>query len=299
MNASGCCRDDAARQLGLLLLEHFHELLGILHERISAARAAHEILLALIRDGDRSGTAGDDALGLLGSPRERFAVLVARHLEGVGEEPLPAVLLLHLEGEANANSSLLLKEGSGKVETIKLAKADLPNPLTKAEIFAQNLKIKIGQPLPDFALKTLAGATSSMTKQRKTGRRALINIWATWCVPCANEMPELEKMRPLLAARGVDLIGLNVDAEKNADVKGYVAKKGVTYPILVGGVAAIEQVYATEELSVPLTILVDEKGIVRDLIPGWSAETRRKFAEMTGGETVKTAKSAVSGKANE
>ena len=117
----------------------------------------------------------------------------------------------------------------------------------------------------------------------------MINIWATWCVPCAKEMPELERMRGKLAARGVDLIGINVDTEKGVNIKSYVAGKRVTYPILVGGVTAIENIYATDELSVPLTILVDEKGIVTDLIPGWSAETQKKFAVLIGEQMTKSA----------
>lgn len=58
--------------------------------------------------------------------------------------------------------------------------------------------------------------------------------------------------------------------------------------LFVVGVPAIEQIYATDELSVPLTILIDDKGIVTDLIPGWSAETQRKFNLLTGGETIKS-----------
>lgn len=193
------------------------------------------------------------------------------------------------EGAMATGSTLVLKQGKGKIETVNPAKANLPNPLTKAEIFAQGLKIKIGEPLPDFAVKTMNGAASSMRKSFKAGRQTLINIWATWCVPCAKEMPELERMRGKLAARGVDLIGINVDTEKGVNIKSYVAGKRVTYPILVGGVTAIENIYATDELSVPLTILVDEKGIVTDLIPGWSAETQKKFAVLIGEQMTKSA----------
>ena len=200
--------------------------------------------------------------------------------------------------DAVAGATLLLKKGSGKADRVSVGKTSLPNPLTKAEIFAQSLKIKIGSPLPDFAVKTMNGAGSSMRKQFKPGRNTLINIWATWCVPCAKEMPELQRMRVPLAARGVDLIGVNVDTEKGANVKGYIAGKRVTYPNLIGGVAAIEQIYATDELSVPLTILVDERGIVTDLIPGWSAETQRKFNLLVGGETVETSNAAMPTKAN-
>jgi thiol-disulfide isomerase/thioredoxin len=189
---------------------------------------------------------------------------------------------------ATAGSTLLLKKGSGKAQLLALGKASLPNSLTKAEIFAQSLKIKVGSPLPDLAVKTMNGAASSVRKQFKPGRSTLINVWATWCVPCAKEMPELQRMRLPLAARGVDLIGINVDTEKGANIKGYIAAKRVTYPNLIGSVAAIEQIYATDELSVPLTILVDDKGIVVELIPGWSAETQRKFNLLVGGEAVKS-----------
>jgi thiol-disulfide isomerase/thioredoxin len=175
-----------------------------------------------------------------------------------------------------------LKEGTAKAQAVSPGKAKLPNPLTKAEIFAMGLKIKVGRPLPDFALKTMAGAGSTVLKQLKAGRSTLINIWATWCIPCAKEMPELEKLRKPLAARGIDLIGVNVDTETGVNIRKYVTERRVTYPILIGGVPAIENLYATEELSVPLSILVDDKGIVKDLIPGWSAETQRKFAAMVG-----------------
>jgi thiol-disulfide isomerase/thioredoxin len=200
--------------------------------------------------------------------------------------------------DAASGSTLLLKKGSGKANNIAVGKANLPNPLTKTEIFALGLKIEIGKPLPDFAVKTMDGAASSVKKQFKPGRNTLINIWATWCVPCAKEMPELERMRPQFATRGVDLIGINVDTERGANIKGYLANKRVTYPILIGGVAAIENIYATDELSVPLTILVDDKGIVKELIPGWSQETQRKFNLLVGGETVKSNTATVPTKAN-
>jgi thiol-disulfide isomerase/thioredoxin len=202
------------------------------------------------------------------------------------------------EADGASGSTLLLKAGTGKAQMLTVGKTSLPNPLTKTEIFARGLKVEIGKPLPDFAVKTMNGAASSMQKQLKPGRNTLINIWATWCVPCAKEMPELEKMRPLLAARGIDVVGINVDVEKNANIKRYVAQKRVTYPILIGGVEAIENVYATDELSVPLSILVDDKGVVKELIPGWSAETERKFNILTGSETVKTSDSTVPTKKN-
>lgn len=201
------------------------------------------------------------------------------------------------EGEPAAGSTLLLKEGAGKAQNVSLAQAKLPDPLSKAEIFARTLKIKVGKPLPDFALKTIAGAKSSALKQLKPGRSTLINIWATWCIPCAKEMPELEKIRTRLAARGIDVVGINVDTEASAPIRRYVTEKRVTYPILIGGVPAIENLYATEELSVPLSILVDEKGMVKDLIPGWSAETQRKFAALLGENETKGAVPAT--KANE
>lgn len=190
-------------------------------------------------------------------------------------------------GNLSAGGNLLLQEGIGKAATVKLEKSNLPEPLTKTETFAKGLKLRVGQKMSDFMVKTLNGESSALKKHFKAGRSTLVNIWATWCIPCAKEMPELEKMKATLAARGIDLIGINVDLEKNAPIVKYIKGKNITYPILIGGVPAIESIYATDELSVPLSILVDENGFVRELIPGWSAETQRKFTELTGEKTIK------------
>ena len=183
-----------------------------------------------------------------------------------------------------AGSTLLLRQGSGQAQAIALGRAQLPDPLTPAQSLARGLKIVVGKPAPDLQLNKLVGGTTSLHKQLQRGRRLLVNVWATWCLPCAKEMPELERLRPALAAHGIDLIGLNVDTEAGDKISKFVQQMRAKYPIYLGGVAAIEQLYATDELSVPVSFVLDENGNVAAVLPGWSAESRRRFLELAGAE---------------
>jgi thiol-disulfide isomerase/thioredoxin len=186
-------------------------------------------------------------------------------------------------GDVTAGSSLLLRKGTGKAEALNLARTSLPNPLTAAEALAAKLKIQPGKPMPDLVLSTLDGTKASLRDKLRKGGSTLINVWATWCAPCIKEMPELENLRAELNAHNVGLIGLNVDTDPQAKVGQFLQKTGVTYPIFLGGVPAVESMYLTDELMVPLSIVVGPDGIVRELISGWSAGTRHRFQVLAGG----------------
>ena len=62
-------------------------------------------------------------------------------------------------GDANAKTTLLLRQNTGKAELVAVAKTSLPDPPTKAQLLASSLKIKLGEPMPDLALQTLDGKT--------------------------------------------------------------------------------------------------------------------------------------------
>lgn len=185
-------------------------------------------------------------------------------------------------GEMKARTSLLLREGAGRTEGLNLKSAKLPDPLTRDEELARGLKIAVGQPMPDLQLSTIGGGAISLRRQLKPGRRLLINVWATWCTPCASEMPELQALSAKFSSRGIDVLGLNVDTEPGADVKGFVSEQQLSYPIFIGGVKAVEQLYATDDMAVPLSIIVNDRGVVTELISGWSARTQRRFADLAG-----------------
>lgn len=186
------------------------------------------------------------------------------------------------DGDTGAGATLLLREGTGKAERLTVASSKLPNPLTREELTARNLKIRVGQVMPDFAMKGLDGSALQLKKQLRPGGKLLVNFWATWCIPCATEMPELQQLRAPLAARGLDLIGVSVDTEPDAKVDEFARKMGAQYPIFVGGVPAIEKVFEGDQLAVPLSVVLDEEGRVLEIISGFSAATHKKFAELAG-----------------
>jgi thiol-disulfide isomerase/thioredoxin len=183
-------------------------------------------------------------------------------------------------GDAPAGSTLVLRGGTGKPEMLQVATASLPDPLNRVEMLARTLKIRVGQPFPDLKIKKLDSTFSSLRQQLKPGRKAVINLWASWCAPCKTEMPELDKLRTQLAANRVDLIGLNVDVDPQAKIALFLQKTKVSYPVYLGGVPAVEQLFNSDDMSVPLSVLLDEKGNVQELIPGWSAQTKRLFARL-------------------
>jgi len=185
---------------------------------------------------------------------------------------------------ALAGTSVLLQEGTAKTRPegmlVSERRMQLPDPLSRTALMTRHLKLRVGQPFPAIPVKTLSGETTTLAQQLKPGRSSIINLWATWCVPCAREIPELQRISSDLATRNIDVIGLNLDTDPNANVKGYLEKRQVSYLNLIGGVAAIEGIYATDQLFVPLSILIDHRGTVVDVISGWSAESQQKFARL-------------------
>jgi thiol-disulfide isomerase/thioredoxin len=185
-------------------------------------------------------------------------------------------------GPFAAGTTLRLVQGQGQAELVRLASARLPDPLTRAEAMASDLHAKVGQPAPDLRVIALDGRATTLRALLKPGRRLLVNVWATWCIPCRKEMPELEALRPRLEERGMDLVGVSVDTEKDAPVAQY-AKARVSYPIYRIDPDDMPRLYTTDEVTVPLSFLIDADGRVADLIPGWSDASRRRFEQMLRG----------------
>jgi len=174
-----------------------------------------------------------------------------------------------------ARTALRVTQGEEGFVELAENRFTLVDPLPRSEAFLAHLGIRKGEPLPDFALRGAAGNGVRFRDLLRPGRRTLVNFWATWCVPCAQEMPELQRLYPRLERAGVDLVGISVDLDTAANVPAYVASRGVTYPIYTTDESTLELLYPSGEATVPLTVLVDEEGRILEILSGWSERTER------------------------
>jgi thiol-disulfide isomerase/thioredoxin len=102
--------------------------------------------------------------------------------------------------------------------------ADAPSPPAGVVV------AKRGEPMPPLQLPDLAGRTF-VIPATWAGRPLLINVWASWCGPCIDEMPELQRFSAQQGAQGVQVIGIALD-EPQA-VRDFLTRVPVRYPILI------------------------------------------------------------------
>jgi len=107
-------------------------------------------------------------------------------------------------------------------------------------------------------LTDLQGEPRSIDAWR--GRVLVINFWATWCAPCREEIPVFVKLQQRHGGRGLQFIGIAIDQREK--VAAFVRDFGVNYPVLLGGLDAIDlSRRAGNRLgALPFTVLIDRSG---------------------------------------
>ena len=112
-------------------------------------------------------------------------------------------------------------------------------------------------PLPLPALTVKDERDQPVTLDRFRGQIVMLNFWATWCVPCRAEMPEMERLHRAFRDRGFVVVGVNFK-ESPSQVQGFMTEQRLTFPTLIdrdGSASAILKVRL-----LPVTLLLDHEG---------------------------------------
>ena len=119
---------------------------------------------------------------------------------------------------------------------------------------------EIGQPAPDYRAVTLDGDSVSLARSR--GRVTLLNVWATWCHPCREEIPVLQALHERFQPRGFDLIGVSVDGRgEEATIREFARDFGMTYDLWHDPEERVQSTFLA--VGVPATFLIDRDGVLR------------------------------------
>jgi peroxiredoxin len=117
---------------------------------------------------------------------------------------------------------------------------------------------------PDFTLKGTDGRNLRLQEQR--GQVVLVNFWATWCGPCRQEMPHLNRLYDKYRASGFTLLAVNIDDDPRTAL-ATATKMGLRFPVLLDTDKTVSKRYDLG--SMPATVLIDRDGKVRFLHRGY------------------------------
>ncbi|MBR3118007.1 TlpA disulfide reductase family protein [Oceanobacillus profundus] len=130
-------------------------------------------------------------------------------------------------------------------------------------VAAEDIGTEVGQKAPDFKLITSDGETVQLSDFK--GKRVLLNFWASWCPPCREEMPDLERFYQDKDAVVLAVNLTNMEMNKKT-VNEFIETYGLTFPVLMDEEGQVSRLYRIS--PIPTTYMIDTKGIIGQRVYG-------------------------------
>jgi peroxiredoxin len=211
---------------------------------------------------------------------DKFLLAWNLRVEAVGEpalEPDTVVAVLSLYTEVIQNDP----STSGYLDLAELARyAHLTLPVKDPAVDAAEAFLELRERLheeADFSLAALDGKTYSLSDLR--GKVVLLNFWGTSCVPCRQEMPDMEKLHREFQSKGLVILAVSDDERKDLDK--FLATKTYTFPILLDHERKTFDEFDVDD--VPKTFVFDREGhLVAQAIDKCSATQFRSMLKAAG-----------------
>ena len=121
-----------------------------------------------------------------------------------------------------------------------------------------------GVEAPDFTYPDLTGKKISLAGHR--GKVVLVNIWATWCPPCRQEMPSMQRLYQKFRGENFEILAVSIDSEGSKAVAPFMRKMNLTFPALLDPGETVKPLYGIT--GVPESFIIDKKGILVEKIIG-------------------------------
>jgi len=117
----------------------------------------------------------------------------------------------------------------------------------------------VGQAAPEYTTKTLDDKPASLAELR--GKVVLLNLWATWCEPCRQELPVLTSLHQRWSGGGLQLVGVSVDQRRSAtEVRTFAERRGLPYTLWLDREDAASAAFGAGAL--PMSVLIDQRGVI-------------------------------------
>jgi thiol-disulfide isomerase/thioredoxin len=211
-------------------------------------------------------------------PRLLFGLIPEVRVEGL-EVTWPSGLVQNFDAP-EIGASILIVEGADAPVEIREIQFSLPDPLSAEEKRWRAFGLDPKSAVPDVEIALLDGQQRRLSDLAGDGETLLLNLWATWCRPCAREMPELERVHQLAGDR-VRVVGLNIEPEiEVARIEAFLTDMGVTYPVVRIQPAALERLLGTRDPGVPVSVILDHRLRPREILVGWTEGTARHLEEL-------------------